>query len=327
MRIPGLKTLQRFARWSRSRPRDRALILGYHRIAECSDDPYGLCVSPDVFRRHLEDLVRIAKPVPLTHLIENLAQGRVERGAVALTFDDAYAETLDPASKILAEYGVPATAFITTSLLGRETWWDRLHRMVATPDTLPDRLHLVQDGFEVEWNRPAAGVLRDAGQPVERTDLLLQLYRGLLRLPEDERDDALETIRTWTGVAGETPLSRILSGSELVDLAASPLVEIGSHTVTHPRMADLPVEEQRQEAEASRTVLRELLQRDVRLLSYPNGSCSRDSERVVREAGYIGACASHNDVVLAGSNPYRLPRFWPSDVPDALGTPLRTWLA
>jgi peptidoglycan/xylan/chitin deacetylase (PgdA/CDA1 family) len=61
--------------------------------------------------------------------------------------------------------------------------------------------------------------------------------------------------------------------------------------------------------------------------SYPHGSTSEASLRLVRDCGFTHACASQNDVVWRNSNPLCLPRIW---IPDCTGDKflklLRRWL-
>ena len=70
MRVPGLRSTRRAYRWLRSRILGKALILGYHRIAEAARDPYSICVGPRNFAQHLEILSKVARPIDLQRLVE-----------------------------------------------------------------------------------------------------------------------------------------------------------------------------------------------------------------------------------------------------------------
>jgi peptidoglycan/xylan/chitin deacetylase (PgdA/CDA1 family) len=114
-----------------------------------------------------------------------------------------------------------------------------------------------------------------------------------------------------------------LTMSELQQLAMNQLIEVGAHSLTHPSLAARPASEQRAEIEESKAFLENLLQRPVTGFSYPHGSLSSLTRDLVCQAGYRYACASHNDVVRCGSDPFRLPRFW---VPDWNGERFGRWL-
>lgn len=95
----------------------RAVVLVYHRVAETEDDPYGQAVRPETFARHLEVLAREHPIRPLRDLVER----RYEDGAVAITFDDGYADNLSIPTKL------PVTVFVTAEPLGGSRfWWDEI---------------------------------------------------------------------------------------------------------------------------------------------------------------------------------------------------------
>ncbi|HWN44815.1 MAG TPA: polysaccharide deacetylase family protein [Thermoanaerobaculia bacterium] len=100
----------------------RAMVLVYHRVSETQDDPYGQAVRPETFARHLEILAREHPIVPLRDLVER----RYKDGAVAITFDDGYADNLSEALPIAAK--VPVTVFVTVEpvLDGGKFWWDEI---------------------------------------------------------------------------------------------------------------------------------------------------------------------------------------------------------
>jgi peptidoglycan/xylan/chitin deacetylase (PgdA/CDA1 family) len=92
------------------------MILGYHRIAAV-DSP--LAIRPDTFRAQLAVLAaeHAVRVVPLAELSDAMATHR-NQTCVAITFDDAYEDTLEAAAPILHPYGFPATVFAPTRLLG-----------------------------------------------------------------------------------------------------------------------------------------------------------------------------------------------------------------
>jgi len=295
VRLRGLKTLRALANRVRARVASRGLILGYHRVAETDWDPFGLCVRPDRFDAQLRVLRARANPIGLERLVRGLSEGELPPCAVALTFDDGYLDNLRAALPLLERHGVPATFFVVSGARGATPWWDELAGLLA-----PER---------------------DVARATE-------LQRRLMREPASVREASLERIRAERPDAtGAAAAPRTMTADELRELAASPLADVGSHSVTHPLLAELSEPQRRAEAADSRAALGELLGREIRTFSYPNGSCSPEAARNVREAGYALACASREDVLLSGTDRFRLPRFWAPDLgPREFGRWIGPWL-
>lgn len=81
------------------------------------------------------------------------------------------------------------------------------------------------------------------------------------------------------------PGERLMTLNQLLDLPAN-LITIGSHSKTHPRLTKLAPAEARREIGESRSQLEQLLQRPVKLFSFPYGDCSRELVKSCRETGY-----------------------------------------
>jgi len=67
--------------------------------------------------------------------------------------------------------------------------------------------------------------------------------------------------------------------------------QCGSHTMSHPRLADLSPEGCREELLESRRLLEDHLGHEVRHLAYPFGSFNEKARVLVAETGYRSACS------------------------------------
>lgn len=97
-------------------------ILAYHRVANLDFvDPRldDWNVEPAMLDRQIAAIKRCADVVPLNDLLARCkADPAPRRPAVALTFDDGYANFYTQVLPILKRHDVPATIFIVTSLIG-----------------------------------------------------------------------------------------------------------------------------------------------------------------------------------------------------------------
>ena len=259
------------------RLRPRALVLTYHRIADADPDPLHQAVRPDTFRRQLEHLAAVARVTDAPGVVRGHAEGRIDDGTVAITFDDGYADTLHAARPIAAALDVPLTVFVTTGpSLGDEGafWWDELARAMCS--------HAPGDGaFE-------------------------RLHARLAAASQVERDRALQALPR-----ADVDLGRPLRREELLRLARESGVSIGAHTVSHPRLSRLPEARQREELVLARAALAEAIGRPVDLLSYPFGKqddVTAETRALAAAAGYTAAFSSIPDALHDRSDRYMLPR-------------------
>jgi peptidoglycan/xylan/chitin deacetylase (PgdA/CDA1 family) len=319
MRIPGLKTLRHSARWLRSRFTNGALILGYHRIANVSKDPFDMCIGVDAFAGHLKILRQLANPISLEKLVDGLRKGNLPERAVAITFDDGYNEVLYRAKPLLECYQIPATVFVTTDYIGREFWWDRLEGILFSSESLSQQISLVQsDGtyqFRTKHSNdiPATETTSD-----QKQQILLLLYEKLLPLSSEQRASALAELGVVVQSELENPSNICaLTPDEIIELTRGGLVDVGAHSSTHPCLADLSVSEQRAEINGSKKNLEKILGHPVIGFSYPNGSFTAQTQAIVRDSGFHFACASESGVAWRSGDLFRLPRFWISDLDGA----------
>lgn len=320
MRIPGKKALQRFARPIATTLRPGALILGYHRIADSSWDPLGLCVRPANFRQHLEVLLDLCKPVSLRTLVASLSQGKEVKDMAVLTFDDAYGDFIENAMPELDRLDIPATVFIATGFIGQTYWWDEIACFLRPYEQTSSELTL-------RWDDPG-NVRVYSGLTNERraARAAQDLCRDLSECSASARACVLEQVRRLRSMRSNRQIPPgTLSENEIRGLAKSPNVEIASHSVNHPILALLEPLAQRDEIENSRRCLEAITgARSVTGFSYPNGSFSEQTRQLVAELGYEYACASQQGVVRNGLDLYSLPRLW---APDVDHRKFRAWLS
>jgi peptidoglycan/xylan/chitin deacetylase (PgdA/CDA1 family) len=100
----------------------------------------------------------------------------------------------------------------------------------------------------------------------------------------------------------------MLSASQLRDLTGSQ-VEIGAHTVTHPRLDELDRADIDRELRTSRDRLEQLLGKEVTSFAYPYGAYDRRVRRAVAEAGFESAAAVKNAISHGRDDPFAIARW------------------
>jgi len=316
-----------------------SLILMYHRVSTPSADPWRLNVTPEHFSEHLDVIRRVAHPVPLATIASDVRGKRVSAPRqVAITFDDGYANNLFEAAPRLAAAGVPGTVFVTTAYVGArdEYWWDVLERIVLHARALPSTLELTLPGGARRWQ---LGTAAEAGQDVNgtaeaapvgtRLHFYRELWAALTPLTPDSRQPALDALAAWAGSdIGPRESHRPVTLEELTRLASHPQIEIGAHTVTHPKLTQVSPADQRRELVDSRAQLEAMTGRTVAGFCYPSGEWSPAVRAIAQEAGYQYATTVDGEPVWAENDPLSLPRVMVEDWDgDELARRLDAWFA
>lgn len=110
---------------------DNAVILQYHHVA--NDTPAITSTRPEVFAEHMAYLSEHFHVMPLKSIVEALQAGQpLPDKAIAITFDDGYANILKNAHPIMAKYDFPYTVFINPPAIGvagNQLTWDEIAMM------------------------------------------------------------------------------------------------------------------------------------------------------------------------------------------------------
>lgn len=324
MKIPGVKTAKNFSRWVQARILGGALILGYHRIANVTQDEHEVCVSQDHFAEQMEMVSKYTRPVHLSKLVEHLKFDSLPPKSIAVTFDDGYADNLYEAKPVLEKYQIPATIFICTGYAGKEFWWDELERLVMSSKSDVSTLHLQTGKNKFVWSQPKRSPETDLEI---RRKFHLALYHFMLSCDVEGQKSTMELIRSWSGVSSKEATFRAMTHDEILLLGESKLIELGSHTRHHPMLPQLSREGQKQEIVSGKMDLEELLGRQVEGFAYPNGKATEDAKHIIQDAGFTYACTSLHNVVRPGDAAVELTRFWQKNVNgDKFMQGLRLWM-
>jgi peptidoglycan/xylan/chitin deacetylase (PgdA/CDA1 family) len=100
---------------------------------------------------------------------------------------------------------------------------------------------------------------------------------------------------TWEHGGGPGPRLRLL-GAEGMREVSERGMEIGSHSVTHPRLAGLDSETLIREVGDSRQMLSEIVNAPIEGFSYPYGAVDGPAVVAARKAGYVYAVATKKQV-------------------------------
>lgn len=285
--------------------RDALLVLNYHRIGDAAADPF----DPELFSATADELDRqisyLKRHISLVTLDE--AQAFVDgvdkspRARALITFDDGYLDNYQLAFPVLRSHAVQGVFFLATSIVGScaVPWWDRIAYLMKTARRRRFALRYPTDlAVDIDENG-IANSLRD----------VLTLYKrpettDFARFIEELQDAA-------NGDAPPPGLRRFLSWDEAREMIRGGMA-IGSHTVSHHVLSQLPPAHQQDELSRSRDILSQQLGVAIDSLAYPVGletAFTDQTQCFARDTGYRIAFSFYGGVNYPGqTHPHNVKR-------------------
>jgi peptidoglycan/xylan/chitin deacetylase (PgdA/CDA1 family) len=294
-------------RWAQKIARPRVAILRYHSI---KDDPprhadsigEGIIHSTSLFKQQMEALARNFDPVTLDDVVQFLQQGRgLPPRPVVVTFDDGYADNAEIAAPIMDRLGIKAAFYVTVGPLesGTAPWFCRLRHAFATTPA-------------ATWADSEEGnskPLTDVGK--RRAAFLAACERCASRIGDDQE----ETTRRIEQELSSSPLNgkerMMMTWDQARALGRTGHI-IGSHTISHPNVAQLDERDSEREIKESRARLEGELKVPVLHFSYPHPILdphwTPSTLELTRQAGYRTAVTTAAGPVQVGDDPLALRR-------------------
>lgn len=283
--------------------RAKLSILIFHRVRPEPDPLFP--GDPDVprFREQMQWVSKWFQVLPLTEAIERFKQGTLPARAAAITFDDGYADNYTLAWPVLRDLGLTATCFVATGFLDGGRMWN---------DTVIEAIRTTRS---VALEAPDLGLGKLPVDTLEGKRAAIRQVLGQLKYrAHHERQERATALAV--DLKANLPADLMMTSDQVRAMDRAGMT-IGAHTMTHPILANLSLDEARTEIVGSKRRLEALIGEDVKLFAYPNGRpgkdyTARDAE-LVKAAGFAAAVSTSPGAAGAGSDLFQLPRFTPWD--------------
>ncbi len=213
---------------------------------------------------------------------------------VNFSIDDCYRDSFELVAPVFRRHGVPLTLFVTTGIPdGTLPLWS-----IGLEDTLFERDEVLLEGQTI----------RLATSEARRT-----AYQRIASC-WDGPDAGMHYAQfcAANGIDREAVhWKHAIAWDMLGHLAKDPLIEIGAHTVSHPRVSSLSPDAAVAELKGSRARLNERLGIDVQHFAFPYGragDCGPRDFALARQAGFLSAATTRKGLLRRGQDRFRLPR-------------------
>ena len=291
-----------------------AAILAYHSVVEdpqLTDYILGSSRARAHFERHIETLAHKFSPVTIDDIAEFAASGRkLPPRAVAVTFDDGFADNYDVALPILNRYGVPATFYIMVDAVENGTlpWYCRIRFAFSTTK-------------KPSWACAETGPTYPLGSQAERQAAMPVAWDRGAALAGAEQRAFVEGIERALEIDPSHAQDKhgLMMDWEQVRALKKAGHTIGGHTLSHPNVAQVREDSARKEISGCKRRLEEKLGAPVEHFSYPhpalNPHWSNQTLSITREAGFKSAVLTTYGAVRSGDDPLAMKRMYtPADL-------------
>ncbi len=303
----------------------KVAVLMYHRIANLQTDPWGLAVKPQNVEQHLQVLKKNYNVIPISELVIQLHNKKINTNSVCITFDDAYTDNYLYAKPLLQQYKLPVTFFVPTLYINRQElyWWDELANILLTPQALPTTLSIRlgnewykyqlanQEQSQAELQKQYAWRWPN-DPPTQRCKLYLEIWGKLKLLTFTDIDLAVKKIKDWAKLPSISDRSFPMNSRRLQEMIDESLFEVGAHTVTHGALSNQSYETQKKEIIESRNFLQDLSNQNINTIAYPYGAFNKQTIKIVKDENLIGF-TTQPKIITKSSDNSKLGRFQVED--------------
>jgi peptidoglycan/xylan/chitin deacetylase (PgdA/CDA1 family) len=286
-------------------------VVNYHRI----DDPYrkdfdsfkpNVSATPDDFNRQLDYLAKWFNVVSLQDVVGWLdGQKELPPYAALITFDDGYLDNFTSAYPILRQHHFPALIFLTTEHIGTDApfYWDMA--AYCFHYTKKDQLGF-PDGTIEHWSNQ------------EECDQVSQKWIEVMKTcSQTEKLVYVQQLPEALGVSVPPGyFQKLMMNWDQVREMNKGGIEFGAHTVHHPILTRISLDEVRAEVEGSKSRIEKEIGEAVLSFAYPNGQSSDLNDpiaKVVADLGLRVAFTLLNGPSSLGEvkrNPYTIRRIF-----------------
>lgn len=283
-------------------------ILTLHRVKPIRHGKFQpnnlLEVAPEFLEETLSRIRRAGIDiVDLDEAVERLKVSHRSRRFVVITFDDGYTDNYTAAWHVLRRMKAPFTIYIPSAFpdgKGR-LWWIAIERLIAAQSAVVVEIGEDRRLFETAY-------------PMAKRQAYNAIHAWLRALNSAEQESAIVCLCERYGIDLDALCRElIMSWDQIAEMAASPHVTIGAHTVNHFAISNLGESQARYEMRESANVIQAVIGKRPKHFSFPYGweeaAGARDFA-LAREEGYSTAVTTRPGVLFPEHADYltALPR-------------------
>ena len=225
-----------------------------------------------------------------------------ERPFVAFTIDDGYLDNYTKALPVFERQQVPFAIFVATDFINKKAilWWDSIEELIMTHKSIvtSDGKHYSCESYQQRWHT------------------FRYLRERILNLDQKNLENELKKMFSNYEIDWYEPVKKkAMSWEQVLSLAHHSLCTIGGHTISHPALSNLSMDEALREICEGKKIIEQKISKSVSYFAYPYGTPNEVGERefqLTEEVGFDIAFCAHGGCVTKDSKLqcYQLPRVY-----------------
>jgi peptidoglycan/xylan/chitin deacetylase (PgdA/CDA1 family) len=278
----------------------RGIILTFHGIRKNGSE--AINISGNVTQSFLDSVLGAIKkkglePIHLEDVPEYISSNNKKR-FIAITFDDGYQNNIEMAVPLLEKYKIPATIFVTSSMLN-------------------DRVEYEWLGLEEYIKNNNFFQIENLSYKIDTIFLKQKAYQDfsqvLLSDYKKWKPKLISFLKSNNINLSEITSKYLMTVEQLKDLSRNELIKIGGHTSNHCMLSALNEEEAFREIIDNKKDIEDFLNNKIQAFAYPYGgpkACGERDYELAQKAGYEVAVTTLSGSILNEHirSLYNLPR-------------------
>ena len=303
-----------------------AVILRYHSIQDRPEEYANTigCTSihaTSIFERHMELIANRFSAVSMDDVALFLkGEKSLPQRAVAVTFDDGFMDNFRIAAPILNRFGIPGAFYLLVDSVDRSSapWYCLLR-------------HAFMTSRKPNWKDAATGMVLELKDSAAREGAFLSATGICAKSSATAREEMMQhTVRSLEPEPFPNERGLMMTWDDARTLVKAGHI-VGSHTMTHPNLAQVSATDARSELSDSKLKLEKELGRPVKHFAYPhpalNPQWNETTLKITEELGYTTAVTTTVGAVRSGARALAIPRTYiPRDESEFLWHIERTLL-
>ncbi|MCJ7571143.1 MAG: polysaccharide deacetylase family protein [Candidatus Thermoplasmatota archaeon] len=287
-----------------SNVRLQVAIIIYHHIGNKKDDYLLNRINTSDFEKQMRYLQETHEIITFEKLTQAITEKKsLPKRAAIITFDDGYKDNYTEAFPILKKYKIPATIFLTTGHIETNEifWWNKIGYILC--NTKLKKIELEDLG--------------DISPPsIENISYSLRMiYQKFKKIPEDKKNKLINLLIQKSDIKIPKGLNKdlMMSWDNIREMNENG-IDFGAHTVTHPILTNLSLDQAKLEIVESKKIIEKRLNKTITTFCYPNGFANdynSDIIKILKDNGFICSVTAIPKMVTMKSDLFELGRLPP----------------